>query len=112
MRFHVQSIDRPNDVSEALRGRLTDLGYRIGKRGADHLVARIYGYRDWKDMLANLGVCQPDLFDDVTDPLIVASRRAFHVAALVKWGVKPDHAAGLVDEIGPTSNRETGMPSP
>ncbi len=118
MRFHVRSTDLPKAMSKRLKRRLPEMGYEIRKCAADQLLARMYGYRNWNDLLGNIGARRPDLYDQLVDPRTVAARRAHHIAVLVDWGCKPDDAAVLVDwgckpddaarlveEIGPTSNR-------
>ena len=102
MRFNLASVSRAEDIARSLKKRLLREGYEVKKPMSQALIARMYGFRNWNDLLAQAGRAEPSPFDHSVAPEVVAARRAQYIAVLIDWGVAPAHAEQLVDEIRPT----------
>jgi hypothetical protein len=102
MRIQFDVDTRPRRIGRLMKRALDQLGYEFQLKHTYHFTARMYGYRDWIDLLHNLGAAPPTAFDADIDPETAAARRTQYIAALIEAGVRPDDAGQIIDEIGPT----------
>jgi hypothetical protein len=102
MRIQFDADTRPRKIGKLLKRAMDRLGYEFQLKQAYLFTAQMYGYRDWIDLLHNLGAAPPTAFDAEVTPEIATARQAQYVEALVENGVRPSDAERIIDEIGPT----------
>lgn len=101
--FVIASTERAKRVARDLRKELKDLGIDLEWSKALEIVARMYGYAGWSDLVRRTrGASEsPDDHDCGTDE--VNARRKTQEAVLVELGLSPEQAARVVDRIRPTA---------
>lgn len=104
MRHYFKSDSRPKSVAKSIRAELLKLGFGLSHSDSLLLSAKIYDYRNWADLAANLGKHPPSQDDRDAGDAIKAARLAHHVAVLVDYGLDRQAATAVVEKIGPTSS--------
>lgn len=82
MRYHFMKIDLPRRLAKALRAELAALGVVIRNTEAQSLFARIYGYRDWAELVRITGTVPPSPPDEACSPEVAEARRAYRLRVL------------------------------
>lgn len=112
-RIQFLSAERPSRISKALARALADAGHHIPYMTVREAVAEMYGYRNWNDLLAQVGKQAPSPYDQDLDSLEAEARRSIFVARLADLLSLPREVAALVvDQVGPTSRAKRSLPKP
>lgn len=109
MRFSLSSIERAKRVSKSLKTFFAENNLLISLSRSQALVARIYGYRDWQEMVALVGTAPASLDDAAISQEQRTARFKAHHTILVEEGIPSDLATGALEAIHPTANNN-GVP--
>lgn len=104
MRHYFKNDSRPKSVARAIGTELAKYGHGISHSDSLRLSARFYHYRNWSDLLANLGKHPPSQDDREAGETVAEARFTHHVRTLVDYGIDSEIAAAVVRKIGPTSS--------
>ena len=105
MRFSVTSAERPKSIARAIQRALKTSAQARSYSQCLELIARLYGYRSWRELEAGIGTAPASPPDHACSPDERAERRAFQEAALREAGFAFDEARALLDAVGPTSGK-------
>ncbi len=103
MRFALSSLDRPRKLAKRLRALLAASGIEVTLHRSQHLVAGMFGYRDWQELASSAGREGTADDDLACDAVTAEARRAWQVGTLVRGGVPNDLAETAVAALHPTS---------
>ncbi|NTF17162.1 hypothetical protein G6L37_01795 [Agrobacterium rubi] len=104
MRHFFNNNSRPKSVAKALRAEMARHGFTLTHSDSLLLSAKFYHYRNWADLLANLGRQNPSHDDGLAGSAVASTRFDHHVAVLSEHGVDTKIATDIVRKIGPTSS--------
>lgn len=104
MRHHFKNDSRPKSVAKSIRAELLNLGFKLSHSDSLLLVAKLYHYRNWGDLVAHLGKHPPSLDDQEAGNALTGARFTHHVGVLVDYGLDREVAMTVVQKIGPTSS--------
>ena len=105
MPFALQTDARPVKAARELKAILTGYGINRTLRTCREVVAGMYGYRDWGDMLANLGQgMSPD--DAEADEAERIERRETQVRALRRTGLDGEALESVRERLSVTGRGE------
>jgi hypothetical protein len=80
------------------------LGIELKLSVAQNAVAKIYGYRAFKELISSIGQDVPTLMDDDVDSGKVQERRAYQVHALAEaLDIDEHQAEKIISYLSPTS---------
>lgn len=109
MRHFFSNDSRPKSVAKSLRSEMARHGVKLSHSDALLLTGRLYGYRNWSDLLANLGRNQKSPDDMEAGEATALARFNHHIEVLAAHGLDINIAADIIRKIGPTSSG-TGQP--
>lgn len=106
MRIEFASTTHPSNVAKALKRELAAHGAEIKLSKVQDAVARMTGYRNWKDLTSNVPSPTPSPFDAEASADEVKARRTRHVDILSEtFSLARAKAGEIVDRIRPTGIR-------
>jgi hypothetical protein len=95
---------RAKRKGKLLKKELTMAGYKVGLSRCYDLIARMYGFRDWHDLVGSMGgdvIPSPD--DEAVDEDLFTRRFWYQVEKLTDIGVSQTDAENVIDRVRPTS---------
>jgi Glyoxalase superfamily protein len=110
MRFHFSTTDRAKALAKQLRRALGEEAKDASLGTAQALVARMFGYRDWQELVQVTGTQPPSPDDDECDAETIVNRRRQYVASLSAGGLAQSVAERIIDRLHPSCVRRGGSP--
>lgn len=105
MHFYFPTDGRPRGIAKKLKRCAEEKGIGIRLTAAQNAMARVYGYRDWLDLLSTIGAEPPSPWDCNVEHDEVVRRRKFQISQLsTALGVEELLAAEIIDVLRPTEN--------
>ncbi|QPC91642.1 hypothetical protein [Mesorhizobium sp. INR15] len=103
MRINLSSDARPKGVAKSLKKNAEAVGISLNLGTAQHITANIYGYRNWHDMRASMGMMPPSDWDDSVEPAEAKLRKQFQTDVVASaLGIDATIAAALISKVLPT----------
>ncbi|ODA91858.1 hypothetical protein BFX40_02440 [Mesorhizobium sp. SEMIA 3007] len=97
-------------MAKKLRRRGVEKGIELKLTAAKHAMARVYGYRNWMELVSTLNTSPPSPWDSYIDLDEVLLRKNYQVKALAyKLGIEEITAAELIAELQPTEANAGSM---
>lgn len=101
MRFYV-SPDWARSKAKRLKRALGGAGVEMQLTKCQNFIARMYGFRDWNDLLHNWDIVPLSSFDEDSDADVVEARRDQHERVLATCGVDGLRARTVLEATRPT----------
>ena len=102
MRYHFKNESRPKSVAKSVRTELVKLGFKPTHSDSLLLTARLYHYRNWGDLVSQLGKHSRSQDDQEAGEAVANARFDHHCAVLVEYGLAKEAAPAVVRKVGPT----------
>lgn len=108
MQYALANDARARSVAKDLARLAKERGVKLPLTSAQNVTARLFGYSDWQDLLANVGQGRGP--EDHELPEVAAMERwADQIEVLVNAGFKGDSVASVLDALRPTGRDQASM---
>lgn len=78
----------------------------IDKTTSASMFANLCGFKTWDKLISLIGANTPSRTDEEVDKATLLSRKDFYMSVLVRThSISPYHAARIIDQLSPSSNR-------
>jgi hypothetical protein len=106
MRISFTTDVRPKRVAKALKKCAQARGIELKLMAAQDVIAKVYGYRDHRDLMMSIEPGPPPLSDYDLEPNEISERHAFQVKALSQaLRIDEQMAVSIIAEIRPNNKR-------
>ncbi len=108
MQYALANDARARSVAKDLARLAKERGVKLPLTSAQNVTARLFGYSDWQDLLANVGQGRGP--EDHELPEVAAMERwADQIEVLVNAGFKGDSVASVLDALRPTGRDQASI---
>jgi hypothetical protein len=114
--FVIANTDFAKRLAKAIEGAIHEYGLSTNRKGSLNFAATLWGYRDYKHLLADGVSSSPSAYDEECCAEERDARRSTQTRAAIVFGIKEALVSDFLDKARPTSRRNKkkeleGLPS-